>query len=238
MRISLLEDDSDHAEIAIHWLESAGHSVTHFFTAQSFLRQTLRESFDLHILDWVLGEDKSGFGVLTEIRNQREDSAPIIFVTAKDREDAIASALNAGADDYLIKPIRETELVARVNAVARRAGIITPSRGSLSYDPYTFDLERHELRLDGAPVALTQREYQLALFLFQRTGMLVSREHVLEAIWGMDQAKVHTRTVDTHIYRLRKKLGFSKESGWTLTSVYQHGYRLESPRELATGAIV
>ncbi len=84
------------------------------------------------------------------------------------------------------------------------------------------------MRVADVAVALTHREYELALFLFRRAGTLVSRQHVLEEIWGLDQSKVYTRTVDTHVSRIRKKLNIAEQTGWTLTSVYQHGYRLEA----------
>ncbi len=233
MRISLLEDDLDQSEIVTLWLETAGHGVTHFGCTEDFLHGTMRESFDLHILDWMLGQSGSGLDMLKELRRQREDNTPVIFVTVKSQEHFIVTALDAGADDYIVKPLRRSELVARVNALGRRAGLLESTRGQLEFPPYTFDLERREVRVAGVAVALTHREYELALFLFRRAGTLVSRQHVLEEIWGLDQSKVYTRTVDTHVSRIRKKLNIAERTGWTLTSVYQHGYRLEAVEDRA-----
>jgi DNA-binding response OmpR family regulator len=92
--------------------------------------------------------------------------------------------------------------------------------------PFTFDLETRTLELRGARVDLTEREFELALFMFRNAGRVVSRGHILDILWGVQQPDVQTRTVDTHISRLRKKLHLGGDSGWQLNAVYQHGYRL------------
>ena len=151
----------------------------------------------------------------------------VVDVSAKDEERSIVRGLEAGADDYLVKPVRQAELVARVAAVLRRTTGARPEQDELNVSPYSLNLVNKTVSLNGEPVALTNREFELALFLFRNAGKMVSRGHLLEAIWGIENQAVSTRTVDTHVSRLRKKLRLSEEHGWVLASIYQHGYRME-----------
>jgi len=225
MRIALLEDDIDQAALLRQWLSQAGHTVSHFADAEPFLRGIRHESFDLFILDWLL-PTSSGIHVLKQMRGREPDGPPILFITAREDESSIVTALQAGADDYMIKPVRRSETLARIAALTRRrAG---HQREALEMAPYTFDLEEHSLIVDGKPIDLTEREFSLALFLFLRAGQIVSRQHLLEGVWGIDNASLKTRTVDTHVSRLRKKLGLGNSERWRLKSIYQHGYRLEN----------
>lgn len=148
---------------------------------------------------------------------------PVIFITARQGESDIVAALEAGADDYLVKPVRQFELLARIGALARRA---QPETEVLEHDPYTFDTSNRQISVDGEPIKLTEKEYDLALFLFRNRGRVLSRQHLLTSVWGTS-AELNTRTVDTHASRLRKKLKLSATEKWKLTSIYQHGYRLE-----------
>ena len=117
MRIAYLEDDSDQAALLRKWLEGAGHVCHHFDRGHALQRSLARESFDLYLLDWHL-PDSDGLEILKAIR-ARAPQAPVIFATARDRDDDIARALQAGADDYIAKPVRQGELLARIEAVAR-----------------------------------------------------------------------------------------------------------------------
>ena len=226
MRICLLEDDPDQADILSMWLEDAGHQVVHFAGADDLLRHASRDTYDMYLFDWILGGDKSGFDTLTLMRQRSEDMPPIVFTTVREQEESIVRALNAGADDYLVKPLRQSELVARVNAIGRRAGLLQGEQPSIDYGRFHFDLTQEVVMRDGAPIELRRKEYELALFLFQRAEALVSRQHILECIWGLDESRVYTRTVDTHVSRIRKKMRLGEETGWVLKSVYQQGYRL------------
>ena len=231
MRIAYLEDDADQAALIRRWLEGAGHSCHHFDRGHALRRSLARESFDLYILDWHL-PDLDGLEVLKEIR-ARSPRSPVIFATARGRDDDIAHALQAGADDYIAKPVRQGELLGRIQAVARRAqGEAAAAPERLELPPFTIERRERRILRGGQPVALTDREYELALFLFQNVGKLLSRSHLQEAVWGLG-AKAQTRTVDTHMSRLRSKLGLTEENGWLLASVHQFGYRLE---RVATGS--
>lgn len=225
LRIALLEDNDDQAELLKLWLTEAGHVCNIFASAKSFLKEIARESYDLFLLDWEIPV-QSGFEVLTWVRENVEARVPVMFVTARDEESDIVAALNAGADDYLIKPLRKLELTARLAALERRARRDTGDSDVLDFPPYRIDTRAHVIQHDGLAIDLTQKEYELAVFLFRHIGQLVSRGHVLETIWGLSR-EINTRTVDTHVSRIRAKLGLADASPWRLNSVYLYGYRLE-----------
>jgi len=225
MRIAFLEDDSSQAEVIQSWLQAAGHSCQHFSKANQFLRDFRRESYDLLILDWELPES-SGIEVLGSIRARSDWHVPVLFMTNRDSESDIVQALAEGADDYMTKPVSREIALARINALGRRSQPLGAGDQPLQYGSYRFNPVNKSLTCDGEPVELTEREYQLANMLFANLGRLLSRNHMLQEIWGVGPA-LTTRTVDTHISRLRRKLALLPENGWRLKAVYQHGYRLE-----------
>ena len=222
MRVGLLEDNADHATLITAALQAAGHSFEVYATGARLLQAIVRETFDVLVLDWML-PDLSGLEVLDRLR-QRADRIPVIFVTSRDAEQDIVEALAHGADDFLVKPARPAELLARLAALKRRSDKL-PARELLSVGPYEFDPATSATRVRGAPVGLSQRQFQLALVLFRNTGRLLSRQYLLEAVWGLN-AQVQTRTLDIHVSQLRTALRLP-ENGWRITSVYAHGYRLE-----------
>ncbi|HET7672466.1 MAG TPA: response regulator transcription factor [Burkholderiales bacterium] len=221
MRIAYLEDDPDQAALIKRWLESGGHQCHHYDRGHALQRALAEESFDVFVLDWHL-PDTDGLQVMKEIR-MRAPQAVVVFVTARDRDDDVAKVLAAGADDFIGKPVRRAELLARIDARARGAHGSRAERISIS--PFELDREARTLARDGKPIALTDKEYQLAEFFFMNFGQLLSRKHLLEAVWGL-RADVKTRTLDTHMSRLRSKLGL-QEGNLRLQSVQQFGYRLE-----------
>lgn len=230
MRVSVLEDDPDMRALMVEWLTQAGYAVHEFGTARDFIRILARESFDLCLLDGNL-PDVQGQDVLYWMRNDRRDQSPVMFVTARDSEEDIVSALQGGADDYVVKPVRQAELLARMEAILRRT---QPSLVSEEHveGPYSFDLKRKRVVIEGVATELTDKEFDLALFMFRNLGRLVSRGHLLEAVWGRNPS-VATRTVDTHVSRVRSKLQLRPEMGYRLTPTYNYGYRLERTESLA-----
>lgn len=223
--VGCLEDDPDQAALLRAWLEHAGYACAVFLRATDFRRRLGSEAVDLLLLDRAL-PDASGLDVLKFIRQSSNAVLPVIFLTASGEEHDIVEGLAAGADDYVVKPPKPAELLARVAAVLRRRGADSDGAPVLEVSPYRLDTERHQVSVEGSVVELTQREYALADFLFRRAGRIVSRNALLEHVWNL-AGDVTTRTVDTHVSRLRKKLGLAGEHGWRLTAVYQHGYRVE-----------
>ena len=226
MRIALLEDDTDQAELMATWLNAAEHTVKPFTSGRTFLRDVLRDSYDLLILDWII-PDMDGVEVMTRVRQSSRNYTPILFVTAKDQEEDVVAALGAGADDYMEKPLRHREFIARVNALVRRGTTAIGAEKLPDSTPYEIKTQQKKLVLHGEDIELTHREFDLAMFMFKNAGRVVSRAHILESIWGMHGTDLNTRTVDTHISRLRKKLKIGPQNGWQLSAIYQHGYRLE-----------
>lgn len=223
MHVGILEDDVDQQALIKLWLESSQHSSTVFGTVAQMLEGLKREHFDALLLDWML-PDGSGAEVLQWVRENMGWKIAVVVLTARDEEATVVQALQAGADDFVVKPPKQAELLARLSAAARRAG---PSGlPVLRLGAYEVDVPRHTLSMDGAPVTLTQKEFDLAVYLFQSPAKLLSRDHLLNKVWGIN-SEVDTRTVDTHVSRLRKKLALDGSRGWKMSPVYGYGYRLD-----------
>lgn len=223
--IGCLEDDRDQSLLLRLWLDHAGYGCALFSDATDFRRRFGDEAIDLLLLDRRL-PDANGLEVLAFIRQSVHPELPVIFLTVSGEESDVVEGLAAGADDYVVKPPKRSELLARVAAVLRRWGVDAVDSEMVEVPPYRLDTRRRLIYIDDEAVELTPREYELASYLFRRHGRIVSREALLENVWSL-AGDVNTRTIDTHISRLRKKLGLSGERGWRLTAVYQHGYRVE-----------
>jgi DNA-binding response OmpR family regulator len=223
--IGLLEDDADQAALVAQWLEESGYKVRIFRTAAEFRRRQGGEAIDLLLLDWML-PDTPGIEVIGWIRASANSRLPVIFLTARGNEEDLVRGLASGGDDYVVKPAKQRELLARVKALLRRQGGNGANDSQIDLPPYRVDGERRRISINGRDIELTQREFDLANFLFRRQGRIVGRDALLENVWNLNAA-VSTRTVDTHVSRLRKKLDLNGENGWRLAAIYQHGYRLE-----------
>lgn len=223
MHIGIAEDDVDQLALLQLWLEGAEHSVRGFGTVAGYIEALKRERFDLLLIDWML-PDGTGAELLQWVRGNLGWELPVLVVTARDDEETVVAALQAGADDYVVKPPKPAELQARVAALGRR--VRSGGLPLLRLGAFELDITRQRLSMDGEVLALTQKEFDLSAYLFQNPGKLLSRDHLLNKIWGI-HADVDTRTVDTHISRLRKKLGLDGSKGWKLVPVYGVGYRFE-----------
>ncbi len=230
MRVALLEDDEILARLMREWLVEASYDCQIFGQGRTLIYHLCRDTYDLIVLDWML-PDTDGIQVLRWIREHIDWPIPVLFVTGKDQEADIVQALNQGADDYMTKPIKKLEMLARLKAVSRRVMPQDENQQVLEFGKYRIDVSTRTVFLNNMPVDLTQKEFDLVLFLFRNAGRVLSRGHILESVWGRNP-NLNTRTVDTHASRIRNKLDFKAEHGWQLKAVYQHGYRLEQSEEL------
>lgn len=225
MKIALLEDDLAFAEILIEWLQDAGFDVDYFETGIDFLRQFSHEQYDLCIFDWVL-PDMEGPDVMVSIKLRANKLPPIIFFTGRAEEQDIIRVIEAGADDYVVKPASRPLLLARVNALLRRTSNQRLDETIYTFGELNFDTKLRIVTLAGEEVRLTDKEFDLGLYFLKNEGVLLSRVHLMNVVWGAS-SEVETRKVDVHISHLRSKLKLTPEYGWKLTSIYQQGYRLE-----------
>ena len=234
MRIALLEDDQSQVELLAHWLRLAGHQILAFDRSADFLNALKRESFDALLLDWNLPE-LSGIDVLRELRGRLRLATPVIFATVRNHEDDVVTALKAGADDYLIKPLRRIELLARLEGVTRR-GRHTQHEGNVfEIGAFRVNGQSRSITRDNEPLELTAKDFDLAVLLLRNVGRLLTRRHLQQIIWG-ENAPFLSRTLDTHVSRIRSRLKLSAEHGWRLHATYGYGYRLEQLPVRASGA--
>ena len=232
MRVALLEDDPSQMQLLSHWLQLAGHHSHGFEQGAALLRALEQDSFDALLLDWNL-PDISGLEVLKRVRQLRS-RIPIIFITARSPEADIVMALRLGADDYLVKPMRRMELLARLEAVTRRSGLQAQASQEFEVHEFRVNSEARRLLRNEQTVELTAKDFDLTVFFLRNLGRLLSRGHIREAVWKAAPT-VTSRTLDTHVSRIRRKLFLIPEQGWRLVALYGYGYRLERlPEGLAS----
>jgi len=232
MQIFLLEDDAAQADMQLSWLDELGHKTHHVTTLKAFKASFKSEAPDLFILDWEL-PDGTGLDALDNIRHSQNAQAPVLFTTHRDSEEDIVIALTAGADDYLCKPLRHQEYCARINALFRRAGI-DQNLDTIEEGPFFIDTQSKAVSNQGVEVKLTQKDYALSLELFTNIGKALSREYLLQSVWGVNSG-LDTRTVDMHVSRVRRALTLGPETGYIIKTIYQFGYRLEPISQAGTG---
>ncbi len=201
MRILIVEDEKRMADLLKRGMEEKGHTATVAYDGIDGLRMAESYSFDVIVLDVMLpGID--GFEVARRLQ-RNENRAPILMLTARDDKADIVKGLDAGADDYLAKPFSFTELLARVRAVSRRDRTPRPLRlhvADLILDPAT-----HEVFRGGKPIPLTKTEYMLLEFMMRNAGRVISRDTIIDAVWGFDET-VENNTLDVFVRLLRTKV--------------------------------
>ena len=220
--IYIVEDDINIREIERYALKNSGYEVEEFEGSASFFKRLEKNIPSLILLDIML-PDEDGLEILRKLRKNPETrKVPIIMVTAKTTEIDKVKGLDSGADDYLTKPFGVMELISRVKALLRRSMNMYESK-VLSLGEITIDNEKHKVSVQGQPCELTYKEFELLKLLLQNVGIVLSRDVIMERVWGVD-FEGESRTLDMHIKTLRQKLG---ESGKRIKTVRNVGYRLE-----------
>ena len=223
--IYCVEDDSAIRDLMIYTLKASGFEARGFESDFGFWTAMKEKRPEMIILDVMLpGED--GMTILCKLRaSPITADIPVIMATAKDSEYDKVIGLDSGADDYLAKPFGMMEMVSRIKAVLRRAGNNTPVR--LSCGKITMDENKHLVTVDGNPVSLTLKEYELLKLFMGNPGRVFTRDNILQNVWGIDFSG-ETRTVDVHIGTLRTKL---EEAGGYIRTIRGVGYKLEQEDE-------
>jgi two-component system phosphate regulon response regulator PhoB len=226
--ILLVDDERDLLSLLDFNLRAAGFETLLATTGEQALSHLRRRVPDIVLLDLML-PDVPGTEVCRQLKSDpRTRHVPVVMLTAKGDEVDRVVGFELGADDYVTKPFSVRELVLRVRAVLRRAGPARASeRAPGPVGPIRVDLEGHRAFVDGAEIQLTPLEFRLLATFMARLGRVQSRERLLEDVWGMS-SELETRTVDTHVKRLREKLGSGRE---LLETVRGIGYRLVDPNE-------
>ena len=219
--VYIVEDDQNIREIETFALKNSGYKVNDFECAKDFYKAIAEKVPNLVLLDIML-PDEDGLSIVKKLRSMPDTKKlPIIMVTAKTTEIDKVKGLATGADDYMVKPFGVMELISRVKALLRRS-LDMKEEKFLSYGDIFLDGEKHIVYVKNEPCELTYKEYELLKLLLMNAGIVLSRDVIMERVWGID-FEGESRTLDMHIKTLRKKL---KEAGSVITTVRNVGYRI------------
>lgn len=221
MNVLIVEDEEAYVEALTLALEVEGIESVAAMDGRDAIQEFRAGRFDVVLLDLML-PSVSGLDVLRAIR--KEAQTPVIVVSAKDSESDVVTALELGADDYVTKPYSGRELIARINAVSRR-GLVADPEIRLTVGNTSLDGERYQLDVAGNTFDLPRKEFEVMSMLMERAGRIVTRERILDEVWGLNWGD--TKSLDQHIRRLRRKLEQNSESP-EITTIRGVGYRLES----------
>ncbi|MBT2677870.1 response regulator transcription factor [Bacillus sp. ISL-35] len=221
VNVLIIDDEEDMRNLVQMYLENSGFTCVHAADGVEGLRKLQEQKFDLVILD-IMMPFEDGFAVCGKIRAFSQ--VPIIFLSAKGEEWDKVKGLQLGGDDYIVKPFSPGELVARINALLRRTSFVKNEDETVTLGKITIDKKGRRVSVDSEIVPLTLKEFELLVFLVKHQGQALSREQLLEYVWGMDYHG-SLRTVDTHIKTLRMKLG----TGDYIQTIWGVGYKFEVP---------
>ena len=220
--IYIVEDDKNISEIESYALKNSGYQVESFENARTFWSRCQDRRPELVLLDVML-PDSDGIEVLKKIRRNPDiRRVPVIMVTAKSSEIDKVEGLDNGADDYITKPFGIMELISRVKARLRRMNQDEEEK-QLTFQNIILDCEKRQVLLDGQLCELTYKEFELLKLFLQNAGIVMTRENIMEKVWGID-FEGESRTLDMHIKTLRQKLG---DAGKHIKTVRNVGYRIE-----------
>lgn len=227
-RILVVDDEKEIADLVELYLVNEGYQVAKFYTAKEALSCIETSVLDLAILDIML-PDGSGLAICQKIRE--EHNYPVMMLTAKDAEVDQITGLTLGADDYITKPFRPLELVARVKAQLRRykkySGVAAPGETVLTHSGLVLDVDRHECHLNERPLPLTPTEFSILRILCENKGNVVRSEQLFHEIWGDEYFSKSNNTITVHIRHLREKLGDTVDNPKYIKTVWGVGYKIE-----------
>lgn len=225
MRIAILEDDADLAKLVGGWLQQLHYEIDHFESGAALLNAVATKRYDLLVFDWML-PGLSGLEVVTRLRASGA-STPVLFLTQFDSVDNVATALQAGANDYLAKPVSRNLFMSRVQALLGPQLLGEQSR-DVTHGRYRTDSAIRAVIIDGKPVVLSTTEFSLAMAMFGNIGRLVTRSDLRRITWQMErESNTTTHGMDFELSMLKIKLGLDGAKGLTLVRVHNLGYRLE-----------
>lgn len=226
MRIAVADDEETIREFMNTLLTDGGHKCSVFRDGRDLMNAMMRDTFDLVIIDWMM-PPANGMDILKWARTTLSPCPPIIMLTSRADKSDVAEALNAGADDYIIKPETKNVILARVDAVMRRTTHQPEKQVRIEeFGCYSFDRMSNNVMLGDEEIVLTAREFSLARMFFLNPNRAFSRAYILETLWN-SVPDLPTRTLDMHISRIRSKLRLGPENGYRLQTIFGHGYRLE-----------
>jgi two-component system, OmpR family, response regulator RegX3 len=223
LRILAIDDDTAILDVLVSSFEAEGHAVEPATDGRAGLQRAMDGEFDVVLLDVALGSGPNGHDVCRALR-ERHNLVPVIMLTALASEADAVQGLEAGADDYVSKPVRLAELRSRIRAVLRRTGRERAAEEVLEAGPIRLDRTRREVTLGGEPARLTFSEFELLAALLEQPGRLLSRQQLLRAMWG-ESAYRDPRAIDVHVRHLREKLEARPEQPELILTVRGAGYR-------------
>jgi two-component system response regulator VanR len=228
-KILIVDDEKEIADLVELYLKNENYTVFKFYTAEEALDCMGRAELDLAILDVML-PGASGLSICQKIRERH--TYPIIMLTAKDAETDKITGLTLGADDYITKPFRPLELVARVKAQLRRykkysGGAAANNDGVITHSGLLIDVNTHEVTLNEQPLSLTPTEFSILRILCERKGNVVSAEQLFHEIWGEEYFSKSNNTITVHVRHLREKMKDTADSPRYIKTVWGVGYKIE-----------
>lgn len=225
MRIAIADDQSEVREFVRTILQQAEYASAEFANGRQMIRALQLETYDLLLVDWNMPE-QSGIDVIRWARSNLVPCPQIIIMTSRIDSNDIVLALEAGADDYIVKPEKQEVILARIRSALRRAMPQTVAARIQTYGDFTFDRSTNTVVAFGDAVALRPKEFTLAELFVKNSHRPLSRGYILQAVWN-SVADLPTRTLDMHVSRVRTKLKLNPENGYRLQTVFGYGYRFE-----------
>lgn len=224
MRILIVDDEPNVVELVHYHVKLHGFDAVAAYDGNDAIKKLKQESFDLMILDQML-PGISGIEVLKWVRDHKEiSSLPVLMLTANSDESDVVNALNFGADDYMSKPFRVHEMIARVKALLRRVHSVVPGGLRYQFDDFSIDEDTFEVVVRGVKIPFTTKEFRLLLYLIQNPNRVIRREQLLNDVWGYDYLG-ESRTVDVHMLNVRKKIEPNPKKPKYLITIIGEGYK-------------